>query len=257
MKNLAKVCHISYGASLIQWVDDYDFLNHNPYVEDAYRIFVESDLIFQKNTKYISIGYLKLDDYQFYNRPHVEFEKFTIAWKPRWTAGFDSSLSRYIDDFINFANKGFLINFICHPFLLSAIKRNSDSVALIDKITLFQSMDNVNTVDGEDFLDYVLGSDIFVCDISSTMAEFMSTGKSIILTNANLKLNSAGEKIVNEIVTLNKDEDISSMVEEAIREDCSLIEKRKKVFNEIFNVEKNISSSCKLRNFLINDYVAF
>ncbi|TFC01221.1 hypothetical protein [Cryobacterium mannosilyticum] len=197
LARIGKVLHMSYGTVLIRWEGDYQFLADNQFLLNAYRFFTESAYLFPDDPKFRTIGYLKLDAYQYYGRPHGAFPGFSIAWKPRWTGYADSSLATYIDSFVRIAqDPDVTLNLVLHPNVMVALSRNPDAERISALLDVLFSMPNVNAVSGPDFLDAVLGSDIFVGDVSSTLAEFLSTEKPIVWTNlAGLALNDLGRRL--------------------------------------------------------------
>jgi hypothetical protein len=181
LAQIGKVVHMSYGTVLIRWEGDYQFLADNEFLNNTYRFFTELRYLFPDDPKFMPVGYLKLDSYEYYGRPRSSFPGFSIAWKPRWTGYDDSSLATYIDSFIRIAqDPGVTLNLVLHPNLMAALNRNPDAKRISDALDVLFAMPNVNVISGPDFLDAVLGSDIFVGEVSSTLAEFMSTDKPVI-----------------------------------------------------------------------------
>ncbi|UUE10646.1 hypothetical protein NMX13_03360 [Dickeya zeae] len=252
---IAKLVHISYGASLIEWEGDYAFLKKNPYIKNAYRIFTESRYLFRNDKRFHPVGYLKLDDYLYNNRNVSKFYKKSIAWKPRWTGRTDSSISTYIDFFIKLAScYDIIVNFIIHPMLFHSLIKSRHHSCTIDKINLFKCMENVNFVIGSDFLDDVLGSDIYIGDVSSTLAEFLSTGKPIIYTDTGNTLNELGMNIINSCYVVNNEGELESVCLKVLSGDDPKSEIRRSLFFRIFEYQEHVPVSERIKKILLSSY---
>lgn len=191
LSSLSRLQNISYGASLINWRDEYEFLEHNPYLLRAYRIYTETTLINLNRSNVKTVGYAKLADYMNGSKKTKSFDLPSITWKPRWTKHDDSAFLTLVDIFNKISHK-YMINIVIHPLLL---KNNTSSVQ--NALNNLIRSENVNAITGYDFLDYVLGSDYYIGEISSTLAEFTFTENPILYTGKYTNLNSLGRAIIN------------------------------------------------------------
>ena len=105
----AKVCHISYGASMVKNTGLYESLKNNSFYDNASYIFVETNyqLDFGSYTKkFVPIGYMKLDKYFFFKDiKKSERKRKRIIWKPRWTLESDSNFWNEIENIYSFIKK--------------------------------------------------------------------------------------------------------------------------------------------------------
>jgi hypothetical protein len=245
--------HVSYGAPLVQWIGEYAGLADNPYFHHAHRVFVESRYIFPDDQKFLPVGSLKLDNYLHFGRSAKTFETFSVAWKPRWTLGVDSSFARYLESVCSLAkNHGVTVNFVIHPMLLSSLKRVGDERSLMT-LSEMRDCEKFRFVTGADFLDDVLGSSIFVGDVSSTLAEFVSTRRPIIFTGETGSLNALGRLIVPACYSVKTPIDLVERVLGIMSGDDELRGERTGLFEEAFVHDMRQSAAARVRDYLVQE----
>ena len=248
---IGKVAHFSYGATLIKWEGDYQFLNNNEFLTNAWRIFVESDLIFPEKEKFVALGYLKIDSYLHYAKHPNKFNKFSIAWKPRWTAMQDSGIHEFIDFFLTIARTNdIILNFITHPMLFSALHRAGGNEHVLEMLEELKKLENVNFISGPDFLDDVLGSDVYIGDISSTLAEYCSTGNPIIFTDTHANLNQLGTSIINASYIAGNPNELELHLKSLMMNVDPKRALRENLYAEIFTYDDTISTAKRLKEYL-------
>lgn len=145
------------------------------------------------------MGQLKLDDYINFGRPIRSLRKPSIAWKPRWTVDSESSLQSDLGVFVDIAKQGeWEVRLVLHPMMSTALETTGQR-SLAKALHEFMALNSVSAIEGPDFLDAVLGADVFVGDTSSTLAEFVWTGKPIIWSRPPMsELNELGNLLVED-----------------------------------------------------------
>lgn len=251
LARFSKLVNVSYGAVLIPWTGKYQFLQDNPYLQHMFRSFTESKLIHQDDHRFVPVGYLKLDEYLHYGRKPAIFPKFSIAWKPRWTHDSDSSLRQHLHFFLEFAQtQDVILNFIMHPMLLSSLPDDEESRNMRATIEALQALPNVTIVGGKDFLDDVLGSDVYVGDISSTLAEFSSTGKPIVYTDTGIELNELGSEIISASYVVSNQDALRMALTRLMNEDDPKRHCRRGLFERVFEHDPQTSVARQIVEYL-------
>jgi hypothetical protein len=197
LSQYGKLGHLSYGSALIQWVNQYAALRNNPFLTDASAFFVSSELEFPGEPKFVPVGQLKLDEYIQGRRLIHSYRFPSIAWKPRWTVGEDSSLESHLDTFSKLAESGGTqVLFVMHPLLMRNLELTGQKL-LKRKLLSFLDIRHVFTSQGPFFLDSVLGADVFFGDTSSTLAEYSFTKKPRIWNRPPIDhLNELGKSVL-------------------------------------------------------------
>lgn len=225
-----RVGAISYG---LNWVEDERVHGDNAFYKNCWRVFVENDLAAEYiNTfasgKAVPIGYIKCEPYlrrtrtqrvkNLLQKSRLGQRKTTIFWKPRWTADtMTSNFLKYVHFFIKLAQKDKSIRIVMykHPLLKSQIIDKSilseNEYEKIENAT--GKLNNFEFEEGGNFLDTLWDADLMVSDYSSTIAEFLLTGKPVIYTPTQIKLNLLGQKIVESMYIANNQEDLSSFID--------------------------------------------
>jgi hypothetical protein len=197
LSQFGKIAHLSYGSTLIQWVNEYQFLRDNPFLADSSAFFVGSELEFPGESKFIPVGQLKLDEYIQKKRTISSFDSPSIVWKPRWTLEDTSALNSHLSSLLKLVKTGDLqVVFVMHPLLVTRLEvANNDS--LHKKLTQFLSHPKVYLSQGPFYLDSALGADVFFGDTSSTLAEFACTKKPVIWNRPPIdSLNELGRSVL-------------------------------------------------------------
>jgi hypothetical protein len=230
-----KLAHLSYGSVLRRWQGEYACLAENPWLQKATAFFVSSPLEFPHDPKFVPVGQLKLDEYINFDRPIRKTDAPCIAWKPRWTVASESSLKKFLDVFSRVAQSGWEVRFVLHPMMLRSIDQ-TDQKELGNRLRAFLEMDGVRLVQGPNFLDEVLGADIFVGDTCSTLAEFVWTAKPIVWTNPPLsELNELGVQVLSGAYNCFSPEALLSILRRYFEEGVdSLASSRRALYDKLF-----------------------
>lgn len=233
LKSFTKVANISYGAIMIKHTGIYkDLINNNSFYNNTWKVFVENEdmkILFDNliPDKAVSIGYLKcdyflnyLDKDDFPDRWSVPRKNsYRIIWKPRWVATIGhSTLFTYLYYFINLVKNNPRIDFIwyMHPFIKSQIiSRNLiTQEKLNDILHRISKIPNFRIEEGADFLESIWSADLFIADASSTLVEYLLTGKPCIYTPLKLELNTFGEKLIKGMYVVNNSNQMSNKIKE-------------------------------------------
>ena len=207
---VAKLCDIEYGTNILSNVYEMLDMRNNAFYRSCYAHFIGNDSGYyiskdERKTdieqKFVPVGCVKVDKYNneyisgkwekiFENHDHVR-----IVWKPRWTL---QNVDRLFEG-LNFFEKGLVehsqVLLLEHPFFRS----NLEKVGLLEEYLNFINYSNVvKPLESDDFLDYVMESDILVCDPTSLAAEYSVTGNPILVMNCEFaELNPLGQNINN------------------------------------------------------------
>lgn len=261
VKNYSNVCTISYGASMIKNEGLYESLKNNSFFENAKYVFVETsyNLDFGSHTeKFIPIGYMKLDKYIYYNKMSSKKNKRTkILWKPRWTLDRDSNFFREIENISKFIKHHKEVDFYVyyHPLFNQKIKEKNLEKEFTKIHTDLKTYENYFECEYSTFLEDVLSSDILISDHSSTLVEFAMTGKPMIYTKSNIKLNDLGNKIISNAYVSTSSNETINYLEELLKGNDSKKEKRERCKNKYyFYPPGHESVSNYLVNYLLHDY---
>lgn len=223
-----QLCNVDYGAVIIKWEGAYSSLNGSDYYKNASMFFHCCDSEDYDDQKDKTIGYLKLDEYLFYNRPLFNPQKWKIpnatkiVWKPRWTMlEGDSTLNPYLANFYDFllGNQSVELALLMHPLLEKNILTKGFEKFYQRNIEKLRSLPNFTEIDNGDFLDTALGADILIADHSSTIAEFTITGKPILYTTPGVKLNTLGKKIMEHAYVVSSFEEVAGILNRLIKGD--------------------------------------
>lgn len=248
---VGRTVSIHYSAPLMKWEGLYEFCNDVPSIARAYKIFVQSDLIFPGNNKFEPVGYLKLDEYIYDGRKPLVFKGYSVAWKPRWTNQDDSSAEKLIDFFQEISSEEQnILNIIMHPFFEVSFQRTTKGREVLAKLNKMRGKGNVNFVEGPDYLDYVLGSDVYVADISGTVAEFLLTERPIVCVNSNSSFNTLGEKIINAAYLFDNPDELKEILANLQNNLDPKRELRKGLFKDLFHVTSQ-SAAAQIRDCLL------
>jgi hypothetical protein len=235
LSEIGKLINISYGAGLTRAEGEYSFVATNPWMKNAYAKLVESPLSEQSSGKYIFAGYLKMEEIVFADREPQKFGSYTIAWKPRWTMSGTPDFGILLEQFTRLVQAGKAsVLFVEHPLFMRFIE-NQNNHELSGQLLDFLNLGNVRIANGPDFLDSVLRADVLVGDTSSTLAEFLFTGRPIIWTNDDSPiLNSVGKRIAEVSYQMKNVTDLQFTIENLISGVDPLAPRRKALFSEIF-----------------------
>ena len=201
---LGKLCHVDYGARLVESTGEYASLYKTDYYQNASFFFNCFDRPLCEGENFVPLGYLKLDEYLYYGRPTAHPEKwkdskpFKIIWKPRWTmTKGESTLSPFLHDFYGFLASRPQVELIMlsHPIMEKSLEQKGYLDYYQENIAKLKQLPNFRTEEGEDFLDTVLSADVMVADVTSTAAEFVITGKPLIHTTPDISLSPGGKHV--------------------------------------------------------------
>ena len=265
VKMYSKICSVPYGSIMIKFDDKYKLMCNNEFYEDVYKVFNETSLIDGLNyqNKILTVGYLKLDKYFYYNkRKNITSKRkhiFTIIWKPRWTMeSYESHFFDYIEEFIKLVGEypDILFKIYFHPFFEYKI----DNKNLRDKfngyINKLLAFSNFKKLDGQNFLDDVLDADIFISDHSSTLVEYALTGKPYIFCKSDITPNKLGKIIIDNAYIVDNNNSFRKNIVNLINGDDYLFNNRKKNISTIDYIPKNgMSCSQYLLEYLLEDYI--
>lgn len=256
--SFAKCFYVSYGCSMVDYdLPPYDNL-HSIQSDDCISLHEN-----QEFTKYISkykskacvsIGYLKCDkylnykdnpDFKFMERPDYDV---ILSWKPRWlgTIG-DSNFLTYINYFIEYAKKhtNHLVYIMLHDLMKNEVvvkRRIFTKQAYDNMIYTLKSIDNIRLLEGDDFLDIVFFSDIFIGDYSSTIMEFALTGKPVIYTALDVYLSDYGKKILEGFYVVNNTDDMNNILSMLIEQKSDRLQNiRKKNIGLLSDAHENLT----------------
>lgn len=225
LMKIAKLCSVEYGAVIAEWTNIYITLANNPFLVNCWKIFT-TNTHDTDSDKFQPVGNLKLDEYVNYGRNCNKLAKwyktpgkrkmYRVIWKPRWTvAENDSNLIRYLDDFYHYISNNQDMDFVLleHPFLMTNADKMGYAPTLIKYLESFQQLPNFRLENSGNFLDYVLSADVLIADHSSTIAEFAVTGKPIIFTPTDTRLNEFGRRIIESSYTANSFAEITQVLD--------------------------------------------
>ena len=190
--------------------------------------------------------------------------KFRVIWTPRWTTDYKlggSNFFTYIMEFLDYADRNKEIDFLMRPhplmfenFLKTKELAFNEYKQLIDRI---DKMDNFSIDNEKEYVSTFYQSDILVTDISSIISEYILTGKPIIYckNNMHLELVSEAKVIIDACYTVSDFQEITNCIENILRGNDSLKDRRVEIVSEVYGVE--IKNSTKLIvEELVKDYLS-
>jgi hypothetical protein len=251
LSRFGRLAHLSYGSNLLNWSGDYAFLNSNPWMANASAYFVNSRFEHGGTQKFVPVGQFKLDEYSYFGRPVTTSPKPTIAWKPRWTATSESSLANFLDTFVDLALSGnWEVRFVMHPMLGTALD-GTGQYELAERLRKFLSLSSVVIVDGPDFLDDLLGSDVFVADTTSGLAEFLWTGRPLIWTRPpEAALNELGHQILANSYGVFEPSELPPLLERVVLQGLDPYSTRRdSAFGELFGISGE-PAACRVLSYI-------
>lgn len=241
----SKIYYISYGFTLVDYNDAKykSYFSANSFFSYCDAIFVENITIKNYLNKFIpekcyAIGYLKSAHINLNVNSKVEMRTPIIAWKPRWTLSFeDSGFLKYLFYLLDYCelNKGFFLKIFAHPLLLKSTLSNP----LLGKnfISILRmrinKLDNVmfHQLDQDEDHDELLSSDLLISDLSSTVVDFLMTGKPVILTKTETKLNPFGIRVTDSVYHVSNMIELTDNINKLISGIDPLENKRKESLN--------------------------
>lgn len=212
LSKIAKLCDIEYGTSIL--LDNGSNMNilENSYYSNCYMHFISNNYKnyiskeFDKSkikNKFIPVGCLKVEKFldnnyksNNWNNIFENNESLRIVWKPRWTLSDLNLFFLWLEKFIELSSKMKIQLLILeHPLLKSNLEKKQ-SLKLYENIIKKCDKDIIKTIDNYDFLDYVLESDVLICEPTSLVAEYSITNNPILLQGNYEELNGIGKKII-------------------------------------------------------------
>lgn len=259
----SKVCNICYGSNLIKCEGLYDDMAKNPFFENCTMAFVEAKNDFPfKQEKMREVGCVKLDDYLYYDKRNLtkKGDRIKITWKPRWTLEeIESHFWNYIDTIYKFIKEHKEVDFYIffHQLFSRKIKEKGYIKKYEEVNQKLMSLDNYYRCSYLNFLDEVWTSDIFISDISSTLAEFSRTGKPILFCNNNKKLRYSplGEKVFANVYMIKDEKELIKTLNMLLDGDDPMKEKREKNCDSYFYVPNGMTPSEKVVECLLENYM--
>lgn len=250
----SKVCCVSYGARIIKLQGLYKEMGNNSFIDDSYKIFVESKYTMTSNkSKYAIIGYLKLDNYTCIK----DTDRTKIIWKPRWTLEQgDSIFFDYFDTLYNYFNlhENIYFSIYFHPLFYNKVLEKGYKEKYNECIKKINLMKNYIKCSDDEFLSDVLESDILIADHSSTIVEFFTTGKPIIYCQTKVKLNRLGKKIVKCSYQVKNEKELIKMLDRLLKGHDSKKRIRSVLKGKLFFVPtKDKKAADNLYEYLIRD----
>ena len=253
LSRIGKLVHFSYGAVLIEWEGTYQFLADNPYLQNTYAFLLNLHICLRAMTSF-NLSDISNLTVIFLWTESDEISSPSVAWKPRWTGDSDSTLGTYAEYFLKLSQENeIILNVVVHPMLLASLSKNSESDRIRQVLVDLQNQENVNFVSGPDFLDDVLGSDILVGDISSTLAEYTWTGNPIICTATSLKLNELGRRVIEKCHVARDADELNQQLTQLLNGVDPKGNHRVGLFSEVFVTDAFDSTARRLINYLIQD----
>jgi hypothetical protein len=263
LKSLAKLCHIEYGAIMIEWVNNYSDMAFNSYFTNASFIFTGFPGMCKYFSNAVCIGCLKLDEYLYYGREKRsslwnEQAKMKVVWKPRWTVEqADSTFIKYIDSMYGFFQKHTQMDLVIliHPLLMSTLKVTEQYEVFAETLRKLKQLPNFHIEETSDFLDAVLSADVMIADHSSTVIEYSITGKPLIYTSSEIPLNDLGKSVTKYAYIARSFEDIVAILNNlfmGIDPEREMRENRKT--ESLYLPPEGMSVAQFLMKFLCDDY---
>lgn len=258
LSRIAKLCDIEYGAAISKENDlissnDYYYLCYNHYIsEESIKTCVNVSNIYNK---FVPIGNLKLDKYLFnknednWIKLFKETDSVRVVWKPRWTISNAKNFKNLLIKITEFiSNNNYQLLILEHPFFrANLVKNNLLEVYL--KLTN-SCNEKIKIFDGDNFLDYVLYSDVLFGEKTSLMAEYSITNKPILYYGDYNQLNDFGKKIISR-------ENVVTSPENIINKLKNIKHNKKYTFKntKLFRPPHNMNSAEYLLNYIQDDYI--
>lgn len=255
----AKVCCVSYGISILKLEKEYECLETNPFLKNAYRFFVETKdsniLDICENAH--EIGYLKLDYYKN-NVARQNNHNKLVVWKPRWTLSYDSTFEKYYDVIYNYFSNHSDIKFSVFFHHLMKIRATNNQVldAFLEKKEKLENLPNFIECSYSDFLETVLSANLLITDVSSTWGEFATTGSPMIYCNSDAKLNELGNRFKEVSYSVDSEEEMINKLDDLLYNNIDPL-KDKRIKNKdsyYFIPPNNMNSGQYLYKFILEDY---
>ena len=257
----SKILHLSYGVPLVKWKGPFLILGQNPFLKHAFAIFVESRFVFPFQKKFVPVGYLKVSGLELGESVHLRNTLPVVAWKPRWDLENLQAFYSQLQFFERFVESSLhKLRIIEHDFFRSNLSFTNSGI-IWETYEVFRNHPNVEVVSGANFLQRVLTSDVLVSEVSSTLAEFLSTGKPIIFVmdwngkRSTYSLNLIGKFILRSAFKARSVSEMETSLKKALYFDKEKkIARRKRLFKFLFYVSpRQMSPTEKVIDFLLRN----
>ena len=267
----AKVCVISYGASLAHSFFEWLFEDYPNFWRNVYLFFTSAETVkavmtekfpqeISMNYRHVEfLGYPALKPY--YNLPKESSASKCIMWSPRWNFGDKvggSHFMEYKDDFVALSKKyGDKVELIFrpHPDLFKELIRKKvmsrEQIMKYDETLKAKNIYRQTTL--ANMFNSVRKVDIFITDYSSIMIELFLTGRPIIYCECpQAKPLPEYEEMFAAMYIARSWKDVENYLEDLLAGNDSLFEKRQEVAKKIYDLHKDATE--KIVESIIQDF---
>ena len=267
----AKVCVISYGATLSKIFSDRLFEEFPSFWQNVYLYFASAETVksdFEKNfPQDVSMNYQHVEFFGYPAlKPYYNLEKESsaaknILWSPRWNFADKiggSHFMDYKDNFVALAEKyGDKVELIFrpHPDLFNElIKKNfmtREKINAYDELLKKKNIYRQTTLAG--MYDSIRKVDIFLTDYSSILIEFFLTGRPIIYCEYPKATPLPEYKEMFEALYIAHSwKEVERYLEDLLAGNDPLSEKRQAVAKKIYDTHKDATE--KIVERIIQDF---
>ena len=267
----AKVCVISYGATLSKIFSDRLFEEFPSFWRNVYLFFASAETVkaeFEKNfPQDVSMNYQHVEFLGYPAlKPYYKLEKESsavknILWSPRWN--FDDKIGGshfmdYKDNFValaeKYAGKVELI-FRPHPDLFNELMKKNfmtrEKINAYDELLKKKNIYRQTTLAG--MFESIRKVDIFLTDYSSILIEFFLTGRPIIYCEySKARPLPEYEEMFAAMYVAHTWKEVERHLEDLLAGNDPLFEKRQDIAKKIFDTHKDATE--KIIERVIKDF---
>ena len=267
----AKVCIISYGATLSNIFSDRLFNEYPNFWQNVYLYFASAETVKDEFAKKfpqdISMNYQHVEFFGYPAlKPYYRLEKESsaaknILWSPRWN--FDDKIggSHFMDyknNFVALKKKyGDKIELVLrpHPDLFSELMKKKFMTE--KEITAYDELLKENNICRQTTLANMYKSirkiDIFLTDYSSIMVEFFLTGRPIIYCEYSKAIPLPEyEEMFKAMYIAHNWKEVERYLEDLLNDNDPLFEKRQEIAEKIYETHKDAAE--KIVDRIVKDF---
>ncbi|MBR3050680.1 MAG: CDP-glycerol glycerophosphotransferase family protein [Selenomonadaceae bacterium] len=264
----AKVCNISYGATLSKIFSDRLFNDYPNFWRNVYMLFTSGESVknlFAENfPQNLSMNYQHVEFLGYPAlEPYYKLEKEPsaakcIMWSPRWN--FDDKIGgshfmEYKDKFVALSKKNVELILRPHPDLFNELMKKKFMSR--DDILAYEEVLKANNIYRQTTLAEMYKSsrkvDIFLTDYSSIMIQFFLTGRPIIYCEYP-KAAPFPEyaEMFSAMYTAHSWKDVERYLEDLLAGNDPLLERRQEIAQKIYETHKGAAD--KIAKKILEDF---
>ena len=264
----AKICNVSYGATLSKIFSDRLFKEYTSFWHNVYLFFTSGESVkyeFEKNfPQNLSMNYQHVEFLGYPAlKPYYKLEKESsdkkcIMWSPRWN--FDDKIGgshfmEYKDKFVALSKKNFELIFRPHPDLFNELMKKKfmsrEQINAYDETLKKNNIYRQTTLAG--MYESTRKVDIFITDYSSIMIQLFLTGRPIIYCEYSRAVPFPEYKEMFEaLYVAHSWKDVERYLEDLTAGKDTLFDKRQEIAEKIYELHKDAAE--KIVDRIVEDF---